>query len=349
MGIFFAFILFLYPSAWAQLDPSSAGLLNSSGGDQSLESNRYQVKPKPKSQVRPVERVRPKPSPTPTPLSDVEANPAPTPTPTPPKTIIKKVYVPVEKKKEASKEEDRIHISDPRLNLVQVSFAPGLMYMDSASPSWYRNYHSFSPNLEVNTDVWVSEKFGIYAGYSTSLAADITASPTSTEKTTAEHRNFGAGFKIRHFASHSRKSPSYVFGVGYDDYQMVLPRTATQRVRVSTSGAVIHMGAKLPLSLHHARLFSLDLLPRMSTDEESTTVTYSSGSLDSAHGVKISFGTEYIIDRKQQFFWKLSHRLDKHVYEGTSTGNDPITGGTLDGISVIQGTTFFQFGFVWGD
>lgn len=341
---YFSLFVFLFGSvALAQLDPSASRLLRQGSADQSLESSRYQVKPKPKSERNPVQRVRPTPVPTPA--------PTPSPVPAPKKEVVQKKSEPISVKvvETEEAEETRIHYSDPRLNLVEVSFAPGAMYINSKSQSWYRDYFSFSPSINIDTRVWITPAAAIRASYGTSLAADISSSPTNTEKTATEHRSFGAGIEFRHYASASRKSPSYTAGIGYDDYQMILPRTETERVRLSTKGLVLSLAARLPTSVNTARLFSIELMPKLNTKEESTQVTFKSGELDSAHGVRIGIGSEYIIDRKQQFYWQLYHRVDKHIYEGASSANDPITGSILSGVSVTTGTTQFQFGFSWGD
>ena len=130
---------------------------------------------------------------------------------------------------------------------------------------------------------------------------------------------------------------------------MVVPSTEPDRIGLSTHGLVLNLEARVPTGVNHANIFGVSLLPKLETKEEATQATFSSGNLDSAHAVEIAIGSEHIIDRKQQFFWKLSHRLQKHVYEGATIGNDPVTGSTLEGVSVTKGTTLFQFGFSWGD
>lgn len=340
---YFVLIMFFFSSsAFAQLDPSSSRLLMQGSSDQSLDSSRYQMRPKTQGETRSVQRVRSVPKP---------SEPAPTSKPAhvkpkPPKEV---KPVPVKIVEVEPKEEKRIHISDPRLNLVEVNFAPGVMYINSNSQTWYRDYFSFSPSIDVDAKIWITPSLAVKAGYGTSLAADITSAPTGLSKTATEHRSFSGGFEFRNFASASRKSLSYAFGLGYSDYQMIVPRTSTDRIRLKTKGAVLSLSTRIPLSLSEARFLSIDILPQLKTAEESTQVSFKSGKLDSAHGIRLSVGGEYVIDRKQQFYWKLSHRVDKHVYEGASSANDPITGTTLSGISVTTGTTQFQFGFSWGD
>jgi hypothetical protein len=333
-------------SAEAQIDPSTGLLLRPSSTSQSLDSSRYELKPRDSapSGLR-VERTKPA----------IEADGDPdtkkeiAKTAEPPRSEPKPKVIESKPEKNVSEDSNAIHVDDLRLNLVELDLASGLMYFDSDSQSWYRNYFGSSPVLGVQARIWLSPYFGVSTSYLTSLAGDITKSPSDSAKIAADLRFFSGTMIFRNYATNSRLSPSHSVFIGYEEDQLLVPRTEPDRIRLKNSSMVLGLGVRVPTSLEHAYKISVELAPKVSVKEESTQAQHKSGVLNASNGVRLSYTSEYVLSRGQQLFWKVSHRFDKSIYDGTTSGNDPITGGTLNGVSIERGTTLFQLGFTWAD
>ena len=365
--LFLVLSFFIAAYASAQVDPSRDALLKSGAQTENLESSRYKVR-----ESAPAPRFAPEPTlnPTPTPTwppKPRRTKPSPTPTPAP-EPVVTPVPTPVEVKKEekpiskqlvdfvkggsekeVQKQRNGVDPRDPRQNLLRLTIAPSYHYVDSSSDYWFRDYYGGSPALDVLAEVWMTPLFGIHAGYFTTFGGDITASPTSTKKVATDHRYFDVGLTWRSFSSLSRRSPSMQIGVSYNEYQMQVPLSETERIRLKSAGAKFDLSARVPESSKRAWLVGTSFIPSLNTDEDKTAIKIKSGSLESAQAWSVNFGKEHVLARTEQFFWRFSHRVDKHIYTGTADTNDPITGTTPEGVAVRSSTTIFSLGFSWGD
>jgi hypothetical protein len=223
------------------------------------------------------------------------------------------------------------------------------MYVDSSSQFWYRKFHSSGPGIYVGADIWYTPFAGVAIDYATTLSSDLNVSPTTSETALVDHRFSSAGLQFRTYSTLSRRSPSVNFGLKYSEYQMIVPRAETNRIRLKTSGVALSVQANVPKSNTVAWFFSSELIPKLKVSELKTSLDLKSGSNDTSYAVKFGFGQEYSIDRSHQVYWRLSHRIDKSVYEGTASQNDPITGAAPEGVTVTTGTSLFELGYTWGN
>lgn len=367
-NVFFAAIViavsFISKKAIADIDPSSALLLkNSSTEGQSgvnLDSGRYTIRPSaaPTPQSTKVESPQstPKPKPTATTNTNESVNTntksstvAPKAEDTDPFPERMKEFFLGGDMEEILRYRGALHPEDPRHNFVEVSVAPGYLYMNSKSDYWYRKFHSAAPGLGVGAEFWLTPFFSLQSTYFTTFAADMTAQYDSNRKVNTDHRLFNAGIQFRKFFSMSRKSPNLVFGINYDETQLLVPKSEPQRPRLKTTGVALRLEATLPKTTTRAWVVGAEFLPKIKVTEIQTGLDLQSGKKPTSYGFKFSFGQDFNFNRNHKVFWRLSHRIDKTVYEGTATLNDPITGTAPSGVSVTQGTSLFQFGFTWGD
>lgn len=238
---------------------------------------------------------------------------------------------------------------DPRFNYVETTIAPGYLYVDSDSASWFRNYFSAAPVLFLGTRVWLNPSWGFGASYLHSFAGDISAQPGSHKKIQADHRQYEVDVLYRRFAGNSRKSASLIAGLNYNEYQMIVPATSSDRVRVKTKGIGLVLGVRIPQTSKKAFSVRTVLRPDTKVLEGGTAASYTSGRLESATTWSVELKSERVLNRKNVFFWGLAHSVDRMLYKGSATATDPVTGTTLDGISVTSGRTMLNVGFTWGD
>jgi hypothetical protein len=304
-----------------------------------LESNRYTVKSNPPA---PVTAPSPTPIPTPKIIKRPEIAPTPTPTPSPAPAPVAEPT----KKAEATKP---LHIDDPRQNLVRLTAAPGYHYVNSSSDYWFRDYYGSSPALSIGAEVWVTTYFGIVSKYLTTLGSEITATHDANKKISVDHQYFDLGFEWRSYGSPTKKSSALIFGLHYNEYQMRLPVSEPERIRIKSSGLLIDLGARIPAKNNSALIFGSEFLPNVNLKEEKTGVRVRSGTLDSSHAISFYFGKEYVLSREEQVYWKLWHRIDKTVYRGLANTPDPISGASPEGVSVTNSSTMLSVGVSWGD
>jgi hypothetical protein len=242
-----------------------------------------------------------------------------------------------------------LHAQDSRQNFVEVSVAPGYLYQNSKSDYWYRKYYSTGPGLGVAAKFWLTPFFGVQSSYFTTFAADMTSKHDSEERVNTDHRIFNAGLQFRKYFNMTRKSPNMVLGINYDETQLLVPKTETERVRIKTTGPAFRIESTVPTTVTKAWVYSAEFLPKIKINEMRTELNLRTGKKPTAYGFKFGFGQDFNFDRNNRVFWRLSHRIDKVVYEGDANQPDPITTLTPSNVGVTQGTSLFQFGFTWGD
>ncbi|MEK6556034.1 MAG: hypothetical protein AABZ31_12385, partial [Bdellovibrionota bacterium] len=237
---------------------------------------------------------------------------------------------------------------DTRQNMIELSLTPMLFYTDSKSNYWFRDFSSDGTGLGVQFKFWTTPFFGITSSYGTTLVSEMRAESTSGRRVNADHRFFDVGLRYRKFFNMTRKSPILTFGVDYDEYQVIVPKKETERVRLKTSGVALVFEGKIPVSNVKSWVvgtkFSID--PKV--EEKETAIDLKSGGSPTSQTYQIYFGNDFTFNRHQTLFWRLQHRFDKSVYEGTANLNDPVSGAAPSGVAVTQGTTLLQLGFSWG-
>lgn len=362
-------ILYFGVRALADVTPSTAILLKSSetAPEVNLESGRYtikstakseekaeaksEVKVETKSEAKVEAKAHAKSETKVVAVKPVEA-PKPaakTPEPVTEENFVQKLQdIVLGDQDEAIRYRESLHPEDRRQNIIELQFAPALMYLDSTSKYSYRNFSSSGSGMSIGAQIWTSPFFAITSSYFITLASDIKADPAGDRRLQVDHRLFDVGFKFRKFYNLSRKSPVTSVSVKYDEYQMILPKKETGRTRLRTTGVALGLDAKIPSSVTHAWTFGTEVVVRPKVTEEKTDLDLSSGKNPTSQTYKFFVGSEYSFSRNQSLFLKLSHRYDKSVYEDAANKPDPLTGVAPTGVSVNQGITMFELGFTWG-
>jgi hypothetical protein len=368
--------------ASAQLDPSSALLLNPDTGastrEGGLDSGRYTVKPAAKSQTAPApRRVEsreeakkaeqrpasensqsqpsqtfapeasgvPKVVPNPQPGTFLSGAEAPLPPPQPiTETVLGGSDDEIKEYKQMLNPEDR------RNNLMELSIAPAFIYNDSKSPYSFRKYSTASPAIGGDGRVWFTPFFGVQAGYMTTLSGSVSDTSVGSPRTITVAQTFmKAGIRSRNFLTTGKYSPSLTWGLDFYEHYFVVPRDAETRGRLRTNGAQISLEGEWPTSGRNSWLLGVSFLPMASHKEYSTALTLKSGSRVDSNGVGVTIGTKIQYDRSSALFIRLSHQLDKHVFTGQAATADPNTGVTPSGVPVTNSFTILQLGYTWGN
>lgn len=357
-GVFLA-IFFFESLGWAQVDSTSVLLVrpsNSTGKSSELDSSsglasdRYTVK-----QYTVKQSTQSKKQPT----QIIQSTQTSNPTPTEEHKIISPPPLSAEDTKKNTNNKDAIvnknesitpaYPESSRQNILEVSIAPGFLYVDSSSQYWFREYSSSGPGLAFRADVWGSSSVGLYAGYFTTLTAGLTSSPTSERVVLADHRFTDIGLHFRKYSNLSAMSASMIFGIGYAEYQMIVPGGEQNRTRVKSSGPNISLQAKFPQNFVRKNIFGIELMPKQNVEEQKTSANVKSGTRPMSYTIKFSVGQEYSIDLNHQVFWRMSYRHEQTVYRGTANVDDPIDGTKPEGVAVRSGMSLFEVGYTWGE
>lgn len=238
-----------------------------------------------------------------------------------------------------------LHPSDTRLNLVELSVAPGYSVLQSKSSYWSRNYNSSGPTVNVGANIWISPFFGIQASYLTSMNGQIKATPDGLRETTLQTNALSLGLRLRSFFGYSRRAGSLSYGIDYDNWQTKVARDATQRTGFDTSGLKLVMDANMPVTNSYSMTLGVELAPSLSHREANGAT--GAGDSNRTTMIAASIGGRYTFDRKNQIFWKITERLEQNAFQGTTKAADPVTSSTPTGVMVNQSLTLFQIGFTW--
>lgn len=242
-----------------------------------------------------------------------------------------------------------LHPYDLRQNLVEIGASAGMFYQNSGSNYWYRRYYSFSPLITAETAFWLTPFLGFKGEFSTSLGSEIDGDPAGTRKIPADHQWWSGGIRFRKSFGLDRKSPHLLIGLDFNESRMTVPANDPDRIRVRTSGLAISAGLQRPSSQTHIWDFGVRLLPRADQQEGKTASTVRSGLKQQTYSMGIWIGSRLLLDRKNQYFWQISHCLDKSLYDGQANQVDPISGIQPSGVQVTLGTTLFRLGYTWGE
>lgn len=351
----FILCLLLITAASAQLDPSSVLLLNrgnTNQGENAIDSGRYTVRPRDSNRrddPRPVSGRR-------TNRGDESSDegtdlpPVTITIPDPPQAVEQPTPV-SEEPKEAVEERP---LPPPRemsrrYNLVELSFAPGYLYSDSSSEYFYRNYTMSAPVLSVEAGVWMNPHFALNGSFMSTLSGHVNDSLEGDRNVPATHEWFTAGLRFREFFGRNVLASTVTLGIDYFDYKFRVPSDAQYREKLSSVGARISLEAEVPVTVTRSWLFGVAFSPKLQHREEATETDVRSGGGVDANAVSISIGGRMQFERKSGIFWKLSHSVEKDLYSGEASEEDPRTGKTPTGVSVTNSITIFTFGYTWGN
>ncbi len=369
LGICFA------TSAFAQVDPSSASLFRSRGDTpekEQLDTSRYSVRPlssrsqnkesnQPKvEKSKSVTKTEVKVAETTEEKVEVKTETVVEPVPTQevavatPKEhsgVVEKVqYILLGGTQDEVEDYRKIlHPLDTRLNLFELSIAPSYIYNESRSNYWFRHYHNDSPGLSVAADLWFTPFFGIHTSYLSSMSTEMRANPEGSKYLHIDHQWFDGGIRFRKFFGISRKASQLSVGFDYSDYRMKVPSDADQRVGIKSTGIKLSIEAVIPSTNTFSWTLGAELVPRLSHKEKQTELNLKSGSSANSNRIGASLGWRYTFDRYNQVFWKLSHTVEKNLFDGTANTADPLSGTKPEGIGVTNSFSMFQFGYIWGN
>lgn len=241
-----------------------------------------------------------------------------------------------------------LHPLDYRRNLVEISLAAAYFYNDSGSNYWYRDYFMTSPGFTVEAKMWLTPFFGVHLDYVASLSAQVRGNPAGTKLLPTDIAHFSAGLRFRKFYGISRRARGFSFGVDFIDQQTTMPPDAQYRANTKTTGVRVSLEALMPATSKYMWTFGVHIAPKLSHEEGGTGIELRSGSDNETDQVGIHFGGRFTYDREHQLYWKLSHSLEKSLFENSANYADPISGNTPDGVAVSNGLTMFQFGYTIG-
>jgi hypothetical protein len=243
---------------------------------------------------------------------------------------------------------EKIHPDDNRMNQIEINLVPGVLAVNSKSNLDYRDYKTTSPAWLIGGEFWLTPFMGIYGSYTSSVGGDVIGNPTNDDHISAQHEWTEIGFDLRKYFGMSRKANSITYGVDYVSYKFKVPSDSADREGLSSNAIDFHIQGRIPVSPTYAWTFGGKIAPRVNISENNTALLLSSGSSPQAVRVGANVGGEFKLSRENQLVWQLSISYEKARYGDSSNLSDPGTGAPIDGVTVDSTTTFFQFGYRWG-
>ncbi|MBX3020626.1 MAG: hypothetical protein KF799_03025 [Bdellovibrionales bacterium] len=377
----------LVPAAWAQLDSSSAVLLRPSGksvAPENLDSSRYKVRaPESKRDDEdldekpggfipspvPAKASKPKAEKVETALGNSAGKATPVETVTPGTTAathaaptasaipnLPENRPPVSAQvrdlflggspEEIEDYHQKIHPQDPRANVLSISFAPAYFYQGSDSAYSYRRYHSSGPGFGAGMNLWLTPFFGVQSKYFSSVGSSVRSG--AADQVPAEVNIFQAGIRFRKHFGYSRKAARLSWGVDYHDAKDKLSKDTSDNVGRRSSGLSLALEGEIPSSITYAHTFEVGIQPRLHHSEPATGVEVKSGAKNETNAVSLSLGGEWVLDRRNQIFWKTQYSVERNLFQGAASHIDPHNGQTPNGVSVTDSVVIFHFGLRWG-
>jgi hypothetical protein len=386
-GLFLLIISVAAISAYAQLDPSSAVLLRPSSvkdTSESLDTSRYKVRA-PESRKSSEEDLDEKPGTfIPSPVqphsgkskkkkdeaaqaentANAQATPvAPAATPPAQSPAAPLITGPGNSSAHAVSEQVRelilggtaedideyrrqIHPQDPRANVLSISIAPAYFYESSQSEYSFRRYTSNGPAISGTMNLWLTPFFGLQSKYFASVTGAVRAGPVDVVP--MDVLVFDAGLRFRKHFGYSRKAAHLSWGLDWHDSSDKIARDSTVNVSRRSSGMNFALEAAVPASNTYAHTFDLGIQPRLHHSEPATGASARSGEKNETNAISLAIGGEWILDRRNQVFWKSQYNIERSLFQGPASATDPHTGGTPTGVSVTNSQLIFYFGFKWG-
>jgi hypothetical protein len=240
----------------------------------------------------------------------------------------------------------QIHPQDPRANVLSIDVAPAYFYNDSNSGYSFRRYTSNGPGFGLGANLWFTPFFGLQSKFFSSVGASVRSG--GTDMIPMDVQTFEAGFRFRKHFGYSRKAPQLLWGIDYTDATNKINSEATTVIGRKTSGLSLSFGAVIPTSNSYAHTMNVDIRPRLTHAEQSTSADVKSGGNSETNALSLSLGGEWTLDRRNQVFWKSQYSVERNLFKGEVSTMDPHNDQTPDGVSVTNSLFIFYFGFKWG-
>ncbi len=239
-----------------------------------------------------------------------------------------------------------IHPEDPRANTISISIAPGYYYNGSSSGYSYRRYHSNGPGIGLGMNMWLTPFFGVQSKFFSSVSASQRSGGVNEVPT--DLQNFEAGIRFRKYFGASRKAPQLSWGIDYHDGINKISKESTTSIGRKSSGLSLALEGEVPTSNIYSHLFQLDIRPRLKHHERSTGVEARSGVKNETNALGLAVGGQWTLDRRNQVFWRGQYLVERNLFDGSASRQDPHIGVTPDGVNVTNTMVIFYFGFKWG-
>lgn len=236
-----------------------------------------------------------------------------------------------------------------RLNLLELSVAPGYLYNNSESSYTFRNYNSSTPLVLADINVWLNPGFSLHGSFIETLAGHVNDSIDGSRSASVTQEWFRVGAHGRKFFHFDSSTAVLNFGIDYVEYQFRVPSDARLRGGLRSSGVEFSVEAEIPASRTRWWTVGAALAPKLKQSESSTSIDFKSGGGVDANAVSLSLGGRWQFERNDAIFWKLSHTVEKDLYSGDATLADPRTNVAPTGVAVINSFTIFQIGYTWGN
>jgi len=236
-----------------------------------------------------------------------------------------------------------------RMNVLDLSFAPGFLYNSSESAFAYRNYTSSSPILHVEANAWLKPTFSLHGSYTSTLSGHVNDSSGGGRNVSATQEWFLAGIRSRKIFGSEKYSATLTFGIDYFDYQFRVPADAVSRGGLHTTGVQLMLEAEIPANRTRSWIIGVSLAPKLKHAESATTVDFKSGGSVDANAVGLTTGNRIQLERNDSIFWRVSHTVEKNLFSGAASVADPHTGSTPKGVAVLNSFTMIQIGYTWGN
>lgn len=368
----------------AQVDAASTVLLRPTGksaSKQNLDSSRYKIRApesrkdddeigeKPGTVIpTPVSKAKTKttttaeitvpassePVPSPVPPEAVAVSPTPAPTPVadaapaepPPVTQQVRDLIMGGTQEDISEARTQIHPQDPRANVLDIQLAPAYYYNSSQSGYSYRRYSSHGPGLGLGMNLWLTPFFGLQSRFFSSVSASVRSGGTNMVPTDVQ--SFEAGIRFRKHFGYSRKAAHMNWGLDYHDEINKINSEATTIIGRKSSGLGVSLETVVPSSNTYAHTLQVDVRPRLKHTEMNTGVEVKSGNKAETNAIGLGVGGQWLMDRRNQVFWKAQYSVERNLFKGQASQADPHTGIAPDGVSVTNSLMMFYFGFRWG-
>ncbi|NJM10061.1 MAG: hypothetical protein HC883_04010 [Bdellovibrionaceae bacterium] len=240
----------------------------------------------------------------------------------------------------------QIHPQDPRSNVLDIQLAPAYYYNGSESTYSYRRYSSHGPGLGLGMNLWFNPFFGVQSRFFTSVSSSVRSGGTNMVPT--DIQAFQAGIRFRKHFGYSRKAAHLNWGIDYYDEINKINNEATTIIGRKSSGLGISLEAVSPTSTSYAHTLQVDIRPRMKHSEMSTGVDVRSGNKAETNAIGLAIGGQWMMDRRNQVFWKGQYSVERNLFKGPASQADPNTGQTPDGVSITNSLMMLYFGFKWG-
>jgi hypothetical protein len=130
---------------------------------------------------------------------------------------------------------------------------------------------------------------------------------------------------------------------------MKIAADATERVGVKSGGLRLSVEAHMPSSASYSWTYGAELIPKVTHAETKAVTLITSGTENETNVVGVWIGGEFQFSRKERMFWKFQHSLEKNLFGGTATLNDPVTSSRPSGVVVNQSQTFLEVGYTFGN